>query len=149
MFRTVLVPIDGSREAQRAAVMATDIAKAYGSKLHFLTVMRPVPINLPEELRHYLEVEHIAGSPEQVVSAAALQMLDAAEKHARKKGVKTVKTSWAIDHPARAIMAYAARNKADLIVIGRRGLGALEGMLMGSVSTKVVSLADCAVLTVR
>jgi nucleotide-binding universal stress UspA family protein len=149
MFRTVLVPVDGSREAQRAVVIATDIAKAYGSKLHFLTVMRPVPTKLPEEMRHYLEVEHIAGSPEQVVSEVALQILDYAERHARKKGIKTVKTASEIGHPARAIMAYAARNKADLIVLGRRGLGALEGMLMGSVSTKVVSLADCPVLTVQ
>ncbi|MFM9844919.1 MAG: universal stress protein [Dongiaceae bacterium] len=149
MFRTVLVPVDGSREAQRAAVMATDIAKAYGSTLHFLTVMRPVPTKLPEELRHYLEVEHIAGSPEEVVSEAALQILADVEKHARKKGIKTVKTESGIGHPARAILAYAARSKADLIVMGRRGLGAIEGLLMGSVSAKVVSLADCPVLTVR
>lgn len=149
MFRTVLVPIDGSREAQRAVVMATDIAKAYGSKLHFLTVMRPMPINLPEEMRHYLEVEHIAGTPEQVVSEAALQILDGAERHARKKGIKTVKTASEIAYPARAIMSYATRNKVDLIVVGRRGLGALEGILMGSVSSKVVSLADCPVLTVH
>jgi len=149
MFRTILVPIDGSRESKRAAVVATDIAKTYSSKLHFLTVMRPVPTKLSDEMRHYLEVEHIKGSPEEVVSEGALYVLNDAEKHARKKGIKAVKTTSEVGHPARAIMVYGKAIKADLIVMGRRGLGALEGILMGSVSNKVVSLADCPVLTVR
>lgn len=149
MFKTILVAIDGSAQAKRAAVVGTDLAKAYGSKLHFFMAVRPVPAKIPKEMRQYMEIEHILGVPEEVASDAALNVLEDAEKHARKKGVKSVKTAWEIGHPAREIMAYAKQNKAELIVIGRRGLGALEGMLLGSVSNKVVSLADCPVLTVH
>jgi nucleotide-binding universal stress UspA family protein len=111
--------------------------------------MRPVPKKVSEEMRDYLEVEHIAGSLEEVISEGALKALSDAEKHARKKGVKTVKTVSEVGNPARAIMSYAVKQKADLIVMGRRGLGAIEGMLLGSVSNKVVRLADCVVLTTR
>jgi nucleotide-binding universal stress UspA family protein len=149
MFKTIVVPIDGSREAKRAAVAATDLAKKYGSRLHFLTVRKPLPERMSEEMRHYLEVEHIAGQPEEFMAEAAYKLIADAEKHARKKGVKTVKTAIEIGYPARSIMNYSKRAKADLIVIGRRGLGAIEGMLLGSVSNKVVSLADCPVLTVH
>jgi nucleotide-binding universal stress UspA family protein len=43
----------------------------------------------------------------------------------------------------------AKRREADVIIMGSRGLGTVEGILLGSVSHKVVSLADCKVMTVR
>lgn len=46
-------------------------------------------------------------------------------------------------------MAEAKRAKADLIAMGRRGLGGVKGLLLGSVSHKVSQLADCSVLTVK
>ena len=51
--------------------------------------------------------------------------------------------------PARVIAEHAGLHKVDLIVMGRRGLGGLEGLLLGSVSHKVAQLAPCACLTVR
>ena len=51
--------------------------------------------------------------------------------------------------PASAILAVAKEADADLIVMGRRGLGDLAGLLLGSVSQKVTHLAECACLTVR
>jgi len=51
--------------------------------------------------------------------------------------------------PADAILNSAIDKGADLIVLGRRGFGKLKGMLMGSVSQKLASSANCAVLTVK
>jgi nucleotide-binding universal stress UspA family protein len=51
--------------------------------------------------------------------------------------------------PAHAIVEEAKGHKADLIVMGRRGLGSLTGLLVGSTTTKVAQLAPCAVLTVK
>jgi nucleotide-binding universal stress UspA family protein len=50
--------------------------------------------------------------------------------------------------PANAIVGYADRNGIDLIVLGSRGLGQVEGMLMGSVSRKVSNLAAVACMVV-
>lgn len=148
MFRNIVVPIDGSKPAKRASVVAIDLAKTYGSRLHFISVAKKQPQRISEEIRHYMEIENLTGSPEALVSDALAALLSDAERHARKKGVKTVKTATESGQPARAILSYAKRQKADLVVLGRRGLGELEGMLLGSVSHKVVSLADCPVLTV-
>jgi len=50
--------------------------------------------------------------------------------------------------PAEAIIEAARREHADAIIVGRRGRGQLAGLLLGSVSQKVVSLAPCTVIVV-
>ena len=47
------------------------------------------------------------------------------------------------------ILGIAEKESADLIVLGSRGLGALSGLVMGSVSQKIVQLAPCPVLIVK
>ncbi|MEE8287527.1 MAG: universal stress protein [Gammaproteobacteria bacterium] len=47
------------------------------------------------------------------------------------------------------MLRYAKRRKADLIVLGTRGLGQVKGMLMGSVSRKVTNLSDISCLIIR
>ena len=51
--------------------------------------------------------------------------------------------------PAEEIMKVASKHQADLIVMGAKGLGAIDRFLLWSVSTRVVQLANCAVLVVR
>ena len=149
MFKTILVPLDGSKHAKRAAIVATDLALRYKSRLQFIAVTKKVPARISDELRHYMEIENLRGSPDQLVSDAVAKVLSDAEKHARKKGVKQVQRIAQSGPVARTIAAHAKRQKVDLIVMGRRGLGEAEGMLLGSVSHKVVNLADCPVMTVR
>lgn len=149
MFKNIVVALDGSKHAKRAAVVATDMAQRYKSKLQFVTVTKKPPTRLSDELRHYMEIEHLTGTPEELVSDAVEKVLADAEKHARKKGVKDVRTVAQSGPVARTIVNFAKRQKADVILMGCRGLGDVEGMLLGSISHKVVSLADCSVMTVR
>jgi nucleotide-binding universal stress UspA family protein len=51
--------------------------------------------------------------------------------------------------PAEEIMKVASKQHADLIVMGAKGLGAIARFLLGSVSTRVVQHANCAVLIIR
>ena len=60
-----------------------------------------------------------------------------------------LRTSIGVGHPAESIVAYAKAEEADLIVMGRRGLGSVSGLLMGSVSHKVAHLSECACMTIR
>jgi len=54
-----------------------------------------------------------------------------------------------LGRPAEEIMKVASKHHADLIVMGAQGLGAVARFLLGSVSTRVVQHANCAVLVVR
>lgn len=148
MFKTILVALDGSKHAKRAANVAIDLAQRYGSRLHFITVTKNPP-RLSEELQRYMEVEHLKGTPDALVTDVAKNILAEAEKLARSKGLNEVKTIAKNGPVARTIVDVAKRQKADVIVMGSRGLGTVEGFLLGSVSHKVVSLAECNVMTVR
>jgi nucleotide-binding universal stress UspA family protein len=149
MFKNILVALDGSKHAKRAAVVATDLAQRYKSRLQFITVMKKPPTRISDELRHYMEIEQLTGTPDELVSDAVEKILADAERHARNKGVKNVRTDAQSGPVAQTIINSAKRQKADLIVMGSRGLGEVEGLLLSSVSHKVASLADCNVMTVR
>ena len=72
-----------------------------------------------------------------------------AEEMAKRVGVKTVKTAVREGKPARSLVDYAKAKHCDLIVVGSRGIGEMEAMLLGSVSQKVSLLSSCSVLIVR
>jgi nucleotide-binding universal stress UspA family protein len=129
--------------------VAIDLAQHYGARLQFITVSKQPPARLSEELQRYMEIEQLKGTPDLLVTDVAKNILDEAEKRARSKGLKEVKTIAKTGPVARTIVDVAKRREADVIIMGSRGLGTVEGILLGSVSHKVVSLADCNVMTVR
>jgi nucleotide-binding universal stress UspA family protein len=63
--------------------------------------------------------------------------------------VLAIERSIAVGLPAEQIIAAARQDKADLVVIGARGLGAIKRLLLGSVSERVLHRADCPVLVVK
>ena len=149
MFKNILAALDGSNHSKRAAVVATDLAIQYDSQLQFLSVTKKASARIPDDLRRYMEVEDLTGASERLVSEVVEKVLADAENHARKKGVKNVRRLIESGPVARTIISVAKRENADLIVVGSRGLGDLEGLLLGSISHKVVSLADRNVMIVR
>jgi nucleotide-binding universal stress UspA family protein len=52
-------------------------------------------------------------------------------------------------HPAREIVEFAEKTGVDLIVMGTRGRGEIQGMILGSVSHRVSTCAKCSCLLVR
>lgn len=149
MFRHILVAVDGSKHAMRAAVAAIDLAQRYQSELEVITVVKKPSAEISEQLRHYMAVESIPATLEEMVDRRSREILEQVEDHARKKGLVKIKKAAKTGQPARTIVAHAKQIEADLIVLGSRGLGDIEGMLLGSVSHKVSTLAECSCLTVR
>lgn len=150
MLKTILVPTDGSTHADAAVDWAGDLAARFGASLTLLHVLPENRISAyPEEIRAFARYEKIVVSDLEVAESLAQRLLVLAAERVRARGAATVDTLVTEGNPAKIIVAEANRLKADLIVMGRRGLGNLSGVVLGGVSSKVLHLADCACLTVK
>ena len=104
---------------------------------------------MTKEVKRYMEIEHLTGEPQYVLDQFTEQVMQEAKDTARLAGVGDVRGEVKTGQPARAIIKTAEAGGYDAIVIGSRGHGDLEGLLLGSVSHKVASLAKCTVITVK
>lgn len=145
MFERILVPVDGSDHALTALELAVEVQKKWDSELLLLCVYRHYslleasmsmvnpdrPENLDESMRQH-----------------ATAVVEHAKKHAAEQGSKKVRGFVKSGPPARTIVNFAQDKNVDLIVLGSRGLGDVEGYLLGSVSHKVTSLSHCPTMIV-
>jgi nucleotide-binding universal stress UspA family protein len=139
-----LVPVDGSESAVRAVSHMIDKLQWFKQpiEIHLLNVQHPMPYGnrVTAAVGHdkVAEYHHEEG-------LAALQptraKLDAA-------GVKYV-FHIGVGDAAETIVSYAKDKGCHQIVMGTRGLGSVSNMIMGSVATKVIHLADIPVLLVK
>jgi nucleotide-binding universal stress UspA family protein len=147
MYKKILVGLDGSSHGLKAAEAAVEIAKKFDAELHLLTVTRPYKVS--PKLKQYLEAENLLGEPKYVMDQMTNAIVIEAMAIAEKAGLKKVESQVREGKPARTIVDHAHNNKIDLIVLGSRGIGEVEGALLGSVSQKVSLLSGCAVMIVR
>jgi len=150
MVETILVPTDGSDHANKAVAFAGDIAPKYGAAIILLHVLSdPGSGRVPIEIRELAGLENIRITEHDIRQAGANELLHTAEDQARKHGAAKIEQVIEEGDPTRRILACAKARGADLIVMGSRGLGDLQGLLLGSVSHKVGHLAKCTCITVR
>lgn len=175
MIKNILVPTDGSDHAVKATTFAADIAAKYKARMvlfHSLLVhVGSGEIlglleagQLSKETREELEdaaellsrIQGMAtvGPKGMPISTDALErvgkdVLKAGEALAREHGAEDVGRILTNGEPINCILRAIDDENIDLIVMGSRGLGNLEGLLVGSVSHKVGQLADCTVVTVK
>jgi nucleotide-binding universal stress UspA family protein len=142
MTRRVVVATDGSKAAARAVDFAATVAKAWDAELVVLTISTALS---PAELRELAQVDHDLGT---ATDTLVRRILDDATARATQHGVAKVRTLSMSGDPANATLKLAQDERADLIVVGRRGLGGLSRLLLGSVSEKIVAHAPCAVTVV-
>ncbi len=141
-MQRIIVATDGSEGADRAVDVAARIAKAVGGDLSILNVGGPLS---SEEMRHLVRAERDLGD---ALEALSDQTLSRAKERAHGAGLTKATTRIAWGDVAEAIIEAARREQADAVVVGRRGRGRLAGLLLGSVSQKVASLAPCVVIVV-
>ena len=141
-MRHILLATDGSSGAERAVDVAAEFANAMGGKLSVITVSG----NLSgDEARQLSRTE---GSIGDVLDALSDKILVQAVNRAHRAGVSDVQRHTGWGDPAEVIIETAQHINADTIVLGRRGRGRLVGLLLGSVSQKVASVAPCVVILV-
>ena len=146
MLEKILVAVDGSDPSSRAVELASSIAQRFGASLLVLHVIRNM--QLPKGLREMAEAEKLDGRLN-VLKRAADWIIDEARKAADSKGVKDVRSEIYAGDPGHRIIRFAEDNNVELIVMGTRGLGQVESMLLGSVSRKVSNTSKISCLVVR
>lgn len=138
----IIVATDGSPGGNRAVDAAARLAKSTGSDLAILTIGGNISGG---ELRRLASAE---GDLSGTLELGANRILNAARRRVLRGGISTVRLLTGWGEPAETIIETIRREKADILVVGRRGRGRLSGLLLGSVSQKVTSLAPCKVLVV-
>ena len=139
-MRNIMVATDGSDGANRAVDVAAEIAKAMSGILWIVTVARTLGA---EEYKRFMRFEGESADPAESLAQRALYD---AERRVRQAGISSIKTHLLWGDPTQAIIETIQQEKADAVVVGRRGR--LSGLLLGSVSQKLSSLAPCVVILV-
>lgn len=143
----ILVAVDGSPASMKAALMAIDIAKTYGSEITFFSVVRR-----PELIGTAVGGGiGYAGDLRKVVDGLTdrqRKMLDEFVEGLNCTDVNCTKDIM-VGEPYEEIISHAKYIEADLIVMGRRGYSKVQRFFLGSVSHRVVSDAPCPVLVVN
>jgi len=135
----ILVPVDGSDASLEAARHAGDLADLSGASLLLLTCHKPVPASLGEP--NFQETLDRLSADAELSLALARGPLEGMDLD--------VSTRIIGGDTATVITEVAEAEGVDLIVMGHRGLGAVEGLLLGSVAHKVLQSAPCPVMVVR
>ena len=138
----LLLCIDGSESSARALEHAIKTIDRYkeAPELHLLNVQPPLPGDITMFIRHD-QVQQFHNDEGLKALAGARAKLDSA----KRPYVFHIE----VGSPAETIVQYAREKRCDQICIGTRGLGHFTGMLLGSVTAKVVHLSDVPVLLVK
>lgn len=176
MTDRILLPIDGSAHAKKAAELCGFIASRDANEIILLHTLDPD--RMSDAALRFAEVEHrasrkpedlpwVANAPGELM--AMLRPKDSKQERQRALeaiGEKVVKTTTDIleregvsedkirvifrnGRPARAILKTIEEQNIDMVIMGSRGLSEVKGMLLGSVSQRVASAAPCTVVTAR
>ncbi|MEO1549524.1 MAG: universal stress protein [Pseudomonadota bacterium] len=147
MFKTITIGIDGSDASINALRAACDMAQRFGAQLHL--VHTPQPQTVAFALGAVPGYDMATTMPSQAeVEDAAQKVLARGLEIAKEMGQPVAETYSQRGDPIAQIIKVAEACGADLIVTGRRGLGNLGALILGSTSLGIANRARCAVLSV-
>jgi nucleotide-binding universal stress UspA family protein len=141
----ILVATDGSEGADRAIDYAALRAKRDGAELVIVNIIGGY--GLPDRVVQAFTHAQQAWLRELLESLSA-EMLTKARDRARNAGVTTIQLESRDGEVARTIIDIAQEKGVDAIIVGKRGAGRVAGLLLGSVSQKLVSLSPVPVTVV-
>ena len=138
----VLVPVDGSDHAERAVRFAARLAHDPARLRIVLLNVQPAPSDVDTlHMAQKAILEHLRARGEDTLGPARKILADAGIVHEANVAIAA--------DPSQEIARVAREQGCDQVVMGTRGLGALAGLALGSVATKVVHLVEVPVTLVR
>lgn len=151
MSKKFLVAVDGSDHSWKALDLATELASAVDAELVILHVVPYEP--MPDGLREYAKIEGVSLEDEAAQFHSSRKFGDRiaseAEARARQSGFDRVTTQVTEGNAAHEIVEMAEAKDTEMLFLGSRGLSKVGGILIGSVSNKVMHLAPCTCVAVK
>jgi nucleotide-binding universal stress UspA family protein len=146
VFGAIVVGTDGSDTAATAVSQAIGLAGSLGARLQIVSAYEPVPEQRLRDERQEAppDLQWTINPREDV-----LALLQSAQQEAQRAGVERVETFARLGDAADAILDVAEEQRADLIVVGNKGMTGATRFLLGSVPNKVSHHAPCSVMIVR
>lgn len=139
MFKNILLAIDGSEHALRAAIKASEIAK-----MDTEAIIRVVYVID----RSTSKSDMLSEGNKEAVLDKRLRTIRPTDEILRQQRVN-FKVELLKGEPGPEIVKYANKQHFDLVVVGSRGLNGLQEMVLGSVSHKVAKRVECPVMIVK
>ena len=138
-YNRILLPVDGSEHSMHAVAHAVSLVRE-GGEIVVATVLPPIPNVIGGDARK--EAEEAVKTDASLITQPVMDVIAKDNIACREKiGLHTA--------TAEGIIETAEDMKCDLIVMGSRGRSDIEGLLLGSVTHKVLTLATVPVLVVR
>ena len=137
MFKHILVSVDGSENSLRAAQKSTELASMLGdAEVELVSV---IAVDVYSDMVYDPIEAH--GDAQREIILPAIELV-------KEAGIEP-KVTILHGRPADEIIRYVEESNSDMLVIGSRGLNALQELALGSVSHKVIVHAKCPVLVVK
>ena len=138
-IKKILVAVDGSEHSMRAAEYAANLVKPMGAEIILAHCHKHYPVLLGEP--YFQKAIDKINKEAQQLMKPYLELLE-------EKGIPHTERILE-GSPAEMISDVARTEKVDMIVMGSRGLNDLEGLLLGSVTHRMLKIAPCPVLVIR
>ncbi|MBB3545254.1 MULTISPECIES: universal stress protein [unclassified Rhizobium] len=145
MFAKILIPTDGSKLAVAAAENAVAFARDANASVVFAHVLEPFRIFTTDSDKLTASQEDY----DRLSDQQAVQFLAEVELRARHQGVASYTVKLRKEEIHEGIIQAAITNGCDLIALGSHGRGGVAGLILGSVTTKVLSHSRIPVLVYR
>jgi nucleotide-binding universal stress UspA family protein len=145
MFKHLLIATDGSRLAEEAARSAVGLAKSLGARVTAMTVSLPYHVFTT----HYVLVSDTEGVYSRECRNRAEQYLAVIRQAARSAGVACDEVHAFHEQPHASIIETAEQRGCDLICMASHGRTGLTGLVVGSVTMKVLAHSGIPVLVWR
>jgi nucleotide-binding universal stress UspA family protein len=135
MYREILVPLDGSDEAEITLRYAVDLAAKFGAEIMLVSISEIIPNVQAALYRSYLK--------------STTEKVERDLERQKEKETTRVWSETLSGRPADEILRYADRKKADLIILASRGASGSGPWLLGSVAAKILRAASKPILLIR
>jgi len=143
-MKRILVATDGSIGGDRAVDYAAQLAKDHGADLLIVNIIGD---GLPEKVfRAFTNAQQTWF--EELLASLSAELLTRARDRARGAGVATIQLDSRTGAVAQTIIEIAQEKGTDVIIVGKRGAGLVTGLLLGSISQKLVSLSPLPVTVI-